>query len=120
MRSTALLVRFLLELAALAALIATGVGLIGGVVGVVVGLAAAAVAAVMWGLFVAPRARIALPTPARLAVEVVVFAVATPGLIAAGWPLLGGLLFGIYLIDRLALWAGGAPAFEKDPVRGGG
>lgn len=118
MRSTALLVRFLLELAALAALVAAGVGLIGGVVGVLVGLVAAAVAAVVWGLFVAPRARIALPTVARLTIEVVVFAAAAAGLFAAGWPVLGGLLIGIYLIDRVALWAGGAPAFEKDPGQG--
>ncbi len=74
----------------------------------------------MWGLFVAPRARIALPTAARLAVEVAVFVVATVGLFAAGWPVLGGLLIGIYLFDRMALWAGGPPAFEKDPMGGGG
>src|SRR5262245_46669019 len=111
MRSTALLVRFLHEFAALPALVASGVGLTGGVVGWLVGLAAAAVAAVGWGLFVAPRARIALPTPARLVVEVAVFVVATVGLFAAGWPVLGGLLIGIYLFDRMALWAGGAPAF---------
>jgi Protein of unknown function (DUF2568) len=120
MRSTALLVRFLLELAALAALVAAGVGLIGGVLGWLIGLLAAAVAAVMWGLFVAPRARIALPTRPRMAVEVAVFLVATLGLFAAGWPVLGGLLIGIYLFDRMALWAVGAPAFEKDPMRRGG
>ncbi len=116
MKSTALLVRFLLELAALAALVYAGVEIIGGFPGVLVGLAVAAVAAVVWGLFVAPRARIALPTWPRLAIEAAVFVVATVGLFAAGNPVAGALLVGLYLFDRMALWAGGAPAYEKDPM----
>jgi len=118
MRSTALLVRFLLELAALAALIASGVLIIGGGLGWLAGLGAAAVAAAVWGLFVAPRARVALPTPARLAVEVVVFAVAAAGLFAADQPILAGLLIFLYVSDRVALKYGGAPLFEKNPTRG--
>ena len=118
MRSTALLVRFLLELAALAALVAAGVGLIGGPAGWLVGLAAAAAAAVGWGRFVAPRARVTVATPTRLAIEVAVFVLATAGLFAAGWPVVGGVLIGVYVLDRIALWAGGATVFERDPVRG--
>jgi hypothetical protein len=118
MRSTALLVRFLLELAALAALVAAGVGVIGGAVGWLVGVVAAGAAALVWGLFVAPRARIALATPVRLAIEVAVFALATAGLFAAGWPVLAGVLIGVYLLDRVALWAGCASAFEHAPARG--
>jgi hypothetical protein len=114
----ALLVRFLLELAALAALVATGAALVSGPLGWLLGIGLATVAAVAWGLFVAPRARITLPTPARLAVEVIVFVGATVGLFAAGQPVLGGLLIGLYLFDRLALWAGGAPAYESDPMSG--
>jgi hypothetical protein len=118
MRSTALLVRFLLELAALAALIASGVLIIGGALGWLAGLGAAVVAAIAWGLFVAPRARIALPNAARLVVEVAVFAVAAAGLFGADQPVLAGLLIGLYLADRAALMAGGAPLFEKNPMRG--
>ena len=118
MRSTALLVRFLLELAALAALIASGVLIIGGALGWLAGLGAAAVAAVAWGLFVAPRARVTLPTAARLGVELAVFALAAAGLFAADQPILAGLLIFLYVSDRAALMVGGAPLFEKNPTRG--
>jgi hypothetical protein len=113
MRSLALLVRFMLELAALAALVVGGHGLVNGVPGWAIGIAAAAVAATLWGLFVAPRARVALPTPGRLTIEVVIFLAASAGLVLANQPLLGGLLIGIYLLDRLALWASGSPLYER-------
>jgi hypothetical protein len=118
MRSTALLVRFLLELAALVALLYSGITVVGGALGLIVGVAVAAAAAIVWGLYVAPRARIALPTPARLAVELAVFVTATIGLFVAGAPVVGGLLLGLYLFDRMALWASGSPPFEPDPNSG--
>jgi hypothetical protein len=51
-------------------------------------------------------------------VEVAVFAVAAAGLFAADQPILAGLLIFLYVCDRAALMAGGAPLFEKNPTRG--
>ena len=79
--------RFLLELAMLAALCAWGF-----VVGpnpvarVGLGLGAPVLAAVLWGTFLSPRAAVVLPGPARVAMELVLFAAATLALVAAGRP----------------------------------
>jgi Protein of unknown function (DUF2568) len=115
-KAVALALRFFLELAALVALVVSGVQLVHGLLGWLLGLAALMVAAVAWGLFVAPRARIAIPTAGRLAVEIAVFAVATAGLFATGHPVLASVLGGLYIVDRLALLASGAPAYESNPT----
>jgi hypothetical protein len=119
MKAAALTVRFLLELAALGALFITGLELVGGFTGVLVGAASVVVAAVVWGLFVAPRARIAAPTAVRLAIEVVVFVAASGGLLLVGRPAPAIALATIYLLDRIALRASGAPVFEPNPNAGG-
>jgi Protein of unknown function (DUF2568) len=111
-KAAALGVRFLLELAALASLVFAGVALVHGILGWLVGTALAAAAGVAWGLVVAPRARLSWPTPARLAVEVAVFVVAASGLLLAGYGVAAAVLSGVYLLDRLALWAAGAPPYE--------
>jgi len=115
MKGLALVVRFLLELAALAGLVYAGIAVVDGPSGWLLGLGMAAVAAVAWGLFVAPRARIAVPTAGRLAVEVAVFAAACSGLLAAEQSVLAAVLAIVYVLDRLALWAAGAPPFEPAP-----
>jgi hypothetical protein len=67
--------RFLTELALLAGLAVAGALLGDGVVfGIVDAVLLPLVAAALWGLFVAPRARRRLPEPARLIVEIVLFA----------------------------------------------
>ena len=114
MKTWALLVRFVLELAALAALLFAGAAIVDGAAGWLLGTAASAAAAFAWGAVVAPRARYKAPTAVRLAVEIAVFAAASLGLLWAGWPVLAGVLAGLYALDRLALWASGAPAYE-DP-----
>jgi hypothetical protein len=84
--------RFCLELAALAAL-----GWWGSQVGsntavhVVLAIAAPLAAAVVWGLFVAPKARVGMNDEARLAIELAVFAAAAAAFAAAGhlWPAIG-------------------------------
>jgi hypothetical protein len=81
--------RFCLELAALAAL-----GLWGAQAGsgtalhVVLAIAAPLAASVVWGLFVAPKARVRLPDEARLLIELAVFAAAAAAFAASGhlWP----------------------------------
>ena len=71
-----LAVRFACELAALVAL----AWWLWFVVGVVVALAVA----VVWGVLVAPKASHRLPDPARLVLELAIFAVATHGYLAVG------------------------------------
>lgn len=73
-------VAFLLEMAALAALGAWGASLATGVAASV-GLAVFFVgaAAVVWGLFAAPRARVTLPVAGILLTKLLVFGAATAG-----------------------------------------
>jgi hypothetical protein len=82
------LIRFLLELCALAALCWWGYQVGGFLLALVFPVAAAA----LWWLFVAPRATWFLPLPGRLLVEAVVFGGAAIGLFATGHPILGAVL----------------------------
>lgn len=107
----ALTVRFLLELAATAAIGWAGLH-VGGVLGVLLAIVGVAVTLVLWGMFVAPKAPRVLPDRQRLALEVAIFAVAVVALLAIGELIPGLVLAGIYILDRLALWAVGAPLFE--------
>lgn len=90
-------VRFLLELCLLVALAYAGLQ-----VNVVLAIVAPLVAAVIWGLFVSPKARVPLPTTAWVGVQVVLFGAAVVGLIAAGNTVLG-VLFGVAVAINLAL-----------------
>jgi hypothetical protein len=71
-----LAVKFVLELAALAAFAYWGATLDGVFVSVIVGIAAPALAAVLWGYFAAPKSRRRLPTRARVPFELSVLALA--------------------------------------------
>ncbi|NUT52955.1 MAG: YrdB family protein [Saccharothrix sp.] len=83
--------RFLTELALLVALGVTGAHLGGGVVlGTAFAVLLPVAAAVLWGLFIGPKARRRLPEPARFGVEVVLFATAGLGLgVASDLPATG-------------------------------
>ena len=83
LRQLSLGVRFLLELAVLAALGWVVLRLVDGPLRILAALTAVVVTATIWGLLVAPRAPIVLPLPGRLAVEVVVFGAAAAALVAA-------------------------------------
>ncbi|MDX6439088.1 MAG: hypothetical protein QOF45_1671 [Gaiellaceae bacterium] len=74
--------RFVLELCLLVAL-----GIWGFSQHVVLGIAAPLAGAVVWGLWIAPKAKRRLPDPARLAVELLLFGAAGAALAAAGHPL---------------------------------
>jgi hypothetical protein len=80
-----LALRFLLELCALVALgywgFTTGSGAI---TKVALGIGVPLVAAVVWGVFVAPRAPVALPGFVVLLLQVLVFGSAAAGLVATG------------------------------------
>lgn len=88
-----LVLRFLLELAALAGI---GVGVahlvLTPVISIIAAVVAVAAAATVWGLFRSPRARFPLPWPGRLHVEVVVM-----GAGAAGWAIAGLWIVGAAL-----------------------
>jgi hypothetical protein len=76
---------FLLELAALAALGYWGFHVGRGVPAkILLGIGAPVLAAVVWGLFAAPRARFTLPLAGVLAVKVLVFGSATVALYTTG------------------------------------
>ena len=88
LRSVNLAVRLLCELGLLVALAVWGFHVGSGLAGdLVLGLGAPLLAAVVWGLWVAPASRRRLADPARLLVEVLLFAAGVVALAVAGFPL---------------------------------
>lgn len=98
-----LTVRFLTELALLAVL-AVVVSRTHGSLAVRIPLAAVAVvaAATIWGLWIAPRAQRRLPDPWRLVVEIVLFGLATAGLVVQH-DLIAAVVFAVITIGVAAL-----------------
>jgi Protein of unknown function (DUF2568) len=98
-----LTLRFLTELALLAVL-AVVVIRAHGLLGVRIGLAAVAVvaAATIWGLWIAPRARWRVPDPWRLMMEIVLFGLATAGLVVQH-DLIAAVIFAVITIGVAAL-----------------
>lgn len=103
-----LVLRFLLELYALAALgywgLKTGASLIAKIG---LGLGAPLLAAILWGIFVAPRAPIPTPGLLRLILELVVFGSAAAALYAAGRPTLAWALVLVFVANRALMYAWG-------------
>jgi hypothetical protein len=94
---------FLLEVAALAALCWWGFHVSGATwVKVVLGIDSPALAAIVWGLFAAPRATYKIPIGPKLLVKAVVFGAATAGLIASGQLVLG-VAFAVLVVANTAL-----------------
>jgi Protein of unknown function (DUF2568) len=87
LRGVTLTARFLCELAMLAALAFWGYVVGDGVWAWLLGILAPVVAAVIWGTFVAPRAKVPVPAPVRVAIELALYGAAAAGLAAAGQPL---------------------------------
>jgi hypothetical protein len=87
LRGVTLTVRFLCELAMLAALAFWGFRVGDGIWAWVLGVGAPLLAAVVWGAWVAPKARWPVPIPTRIAVELVLFGAAVGALAMAGQPL---------------------------------
>jgi Protein of unknown function (DUF2568) len=84
MRGLILLVRFLVELALLAALAWWGFTVGSGVTAWVLGVGTPLLSAVIWGTFVAPKARRPVPVTERVAIECVLYSAAAIGLAAIG------------------------------------
>lgn len=97
---------FLLELCMLAALGYWGFTLDQGLaVRVGAGLGVPVLAAVVWGVWMAPRASIRLQEPLHTILEVIIFGLAIAALYAAGRPRLAlafGIVYAINLILRYA------------------
>ncbi|MFN8184934.1 MAG: YrdB family protein [Candidatus Nanopelagicales bacterium] len=82
-----LAIRFALELTLLGVYFAWGYSIVGGgVVGVLAGIGMAVLVAVVWGVFLSPKARVALHPAVRTALEILVFVGAAVGLAALGHP----------------------------------
>jgi hypothetical protein len=105
-RQALLVIRFALELCALAALAYWGFTLDANrPVLIVAGLIAPLLFAVAWGLLVSPKARIRMAASARLAIEVVLWAIAVIALVA-GKPALAALFAAVVVANKsLLLWA---------------
>ncbi|MFZ3496904.1 YrdB family protein [Streptomyces sp. 5.8] len=94
---------FLLELLALGLLAWWGFTRdIGRVGSIALAVAAPLAAAVLWGMFAAPKARFAVPLAAQLGVKAVVFGAATLALLALGQRL-PSLWFAVIVVANTAL-----------------
>ncbi|AGZ45340.1 YrdB family protein [Actinoplanes friuliensis] len=117
MRAINLLLRFVLELCALAALAYAGWQLPGAVwLRLLAAIALPLVAALVWAQWVAPKARRPVADPLRLVPEWVVFGGATVALAVTGHVILAGLLAVLAAANRLALHLLGAPTDDHAPV----
>lgn len=103
-------VRFLTELALLA-----GAAVAGAEVGWSVAILAPVGVAVVWGLAVAPKAARRLPDPARLVVELVLFAAVGAGLVAARHVAAGVVLAAVCAVVAVLVRTAGAER-ERGPA----
>jgi hypothetical protein len=104
MRAFQLTLRFLLEICALAALAYAGWQVPGPVwLRILVVVALPLVAAVVWGQWVAPKARRPLPDPQRLVPEWLVFGGAAVALAVTGHVLVAAVLAALAAANRWAL-----------------
>jgi hypothetical protein len=108
-RSVLLTVRFLTELALMGVLVWAGLGAsLPLAARIVVAVAAPVLAMAIWGLWVAPRARRRLRDPLRLAVELVLFALAATALALTG-PVLAAVVFAVVAMGVALLLRAVAP-----------
>ena len=102
-RGLNLALAFLIEIAALAALCWWGFRVSGATwLKVLLGIGAPIVAAIVWGLFAAPRAKFHLSMGPKLVVKAIVFAAATVALIASGQLILG-IVFAVIVIANTTM-----------------
>ncbi|GAB10472.1 hypothetical protein GOARA_056_02200 [Gordonia araii NBRC 100433] len=101
--AAALVVRFVLELALLAAVGVIAWHVVGGGSRWVAVIAAVVGVATLWGLVLSPKARFPLPDKVGLVLEALLFAGAGLGLAAIGHPVVGAVLVVAWVVDRAAL-----------------
>jgi hypothetical protein len=108
MRAANLGLKFVLELCMLAALAYWGAQAGDSTFGdVVLAVAAPLAAAVVWGIYAAPKARRRLPLVPRLVLELCVFAVAALALAVAGAPVLALVFAAVVALNTALLVAAG-------------
>ena len=90
--------RFVCEMAALAAVAYWGQQAAGGVAGIVLAAISVAAVAMVWGVFLAPRRRLEAGLPARLAIELAVWVAASSALWSAGQPTLAVVLLVVAVV----------------------
>jgi hypothetical protein len=110
-----LAIRFVLELAALFGAAVTGSRLGTPPFGVIGGMVGGVGFAVLWGLFIAPRARYPQSPRFRLVAGTIVMELAAIGLIAVGETTIGAVLAAAILANAVALVALGVDASESGP-----
>ncbi len=104
MKSLNLALRFLLELFALAALgYWSGTTAYGTPTSVVLAVALPLAAAVFWGTFVSPRARVVLPTSLRMPLGLAVFACAATALADRGHGMLAAIFMGAGVLNVILM-----------------
>jgi hypothetical protein len=102
-KTAVLAIRFGTELALLAVLVILGLNAGIGLAGrVVLAVGGPVVAAVLWGVAIAPQARRRLADPLRIAIEVVLFGAAAVGLGIEG-SVIGAVIFSVVTIGVAAL-----------------
>lgn len=110
MTAALLTLRFLLELALLTALAIGGWSLTSTTwEQVLLAVTLPLTAAFVWGLLLSPKAKVAFPLPIRVAIELVLFVVASALLWAAGLTVFAAVLLVSELIVVLALIGTGTP-----------
>jgi len=109
-----LAVRFLLELAAVVAAGLFGASLGTPPLGIVGAIGLAGLFIVVWGLWLAPRARFVQPAMFRLVVGTLVMEAPALGLAASGHKTVGAILAAAILANAIALAASGATDATAD------
>lgn len=71
---------------------------------VALGIGAPLLAAIIWGVFMAPRASVPLPEPWHLVLAVVLFGAAAAALYVAGHPTLAWVLALVFVINRILIY----------------
>jgi hypothetical protein len=103
MRAANLTLKFLLELAMVAAFALWGATVGSGAESVLTAIVAPAAAVVAWGIFAAPRSTLRLRRAARVPFELTIFGLAAAALAAAGEPV-AALIFAVcVLLNALLL-----------------
>ena len=105
MRSANLALKFLLELAALAAVAIWGADTGSGLGAVLLAVAAPLVVALLWGRFAAPRSSHRLPTSSRIPFELGVFLIAAVALVARGHTIIAIFFVALVAINAVLLTA---------------
>lgn len=115
LRSAALVVRFLLELALLAGAVVAAFALLPAPWDWVVAIVAPVGIVTVWSLWLSPRARLHMPRAGKLALETLLFVAVAVALWLAGHPVVAIVGLGIWVAHRVVLAVTPATSpFERD------